>query len=105
MTPLAKLNKNLKLFSIRYVVFIPNKFYYNELNSISLLVEFRGDVYRLDYIKRGTEITRDIVYSAIEENNCTWITKFETFDSYVEGVGKDINGGKGCIIGEIQKVK
>lgn len=105
MTFLAKLNKSLKLFPIRYVVCIPNKFYYNELNSISLLVEFRGYVYRIDYIKRGTEITRELVYSAIDKNNRTHITDFQTFDEYVEETGKDINGGKGCILSEIEKIK
>lgn len=105
MILLAKLNKTIKLFPIRYVVYTPNRFYYEELNSISLLVEFMGDVYRLDYIKRGTEITRDLVYSAIEKKYRTWITKFETFDTHVEKCGKDINGGSGCIIGEIEKIK
>lgn len=102
---LAKLNKKFKLFTIRYVVYVPNKFYYNELNSISLFVEFMNNVYRLDYIKRGTEITRDIVYSAIEKNNCTWITKFDTFDAFIKKCGKDIESGSDCIIGEIQKIK
>jgi hypothetical protein len=56
-------------------------------------VYFNGDVYRKDYIERGTQITRDLVLSVIKDENRTHITDFnKDLKEYVENV-KNGKGG------------
>ena len=78
---------------IEYVEYTPNDFVYDKLNQFTLFVYFNGDVYRKDYIERGTQITRDLVLSVIKDENRTHITDFnKDLKEYVEKV-KNGKGG------------
>lgn len=78
---------------IEYVEYSPNDFVYDKLNQFTLFVYFNGDVYRKDYIERGTQITRDLVLSVIKDENRTHITDFnKDLKEYVENV-KNGKGG------------
>lgn len=108
MKLLARINKALKLVELKYVVFSPNDFCYNKLREKSIFVQFIGAVYRLDGIGRDTEITRDLVYSAIEDDNKTWIGKVPGGVKDIEGeleLTKDGKGSRGIALSEILKTR
>lgn len=107
MKLLARINKRLKIAELKYFVFSPNEFCYNHLKEKSIFVQFNGEVYRLDGIDRDAEITRDIVYSAIEDGNKTWIAKYGP--GTIEGELEYLKEGKGSrgvvLISEILKTR
>lgn len=102
---LAKLNEIFKVSEVKYVMYSPNDYVYDKLGEFTLFVYFNGDVYRQDGFKLGTEVTREMVYSIITDDNKTWITKFneKTLEDYVAHVNKG-NGGRGKILSEIKTI-
>lgn len=108
MKLLARINKSLKLVELKYVVFSPNDFCYNNLKEKSIFVQFNGAVYRKDGIDRDAEITRELVYSAIEDDNKTWIGKVPGGVKDIEGeleLMKDGKGSRGIALSEILKTR
>lgn len=105
MKLLARINKKLRLVDLKYVVFSPNDFVYNNLQEVSLFVQFNHEVYRLDGIKRGKMIDRDTVYSAIEDDNKTWIAKYlGSIEAEVQRM-KDNKGSMGNALSEIITIR
>ena len=108
MKLLARINKALKLVELKYMVFSPNDFCYNKLKDKSIFVQFNGVVYRKDEIDRDAEITRDMVYSAIEDDNKTWIGKVPGGVKDIEGeleLMKEGQGSRGIVLSEILKTR
>lgn len=102
---LAKLNKFLKFRVIRYVVWTPNEYVYNNLNQVALFVQFGREVYRIDGISRSANITRDLVYSAIDRGNKTHISEFrKNIEGEVDYI-KECKGSSGRVLSEIFRIR
>ena len=101
---LAKLNEIFKLSEVKYVMYSPNDYVYDKLGEFTLFVYFNGDVYRQDGFKLWTEVTREMVYSIITDDNKTWITKYnKTLEDFIAYTNEG-NGGRGKILSEIKTI-